>query len=121
MKAYIYGIGQQKGAVMAELLVALALLGLIAPVFLGALNTGSKATQVIEQQSAAVNLARAELETVESADFPVADYQSTRGEYVVSVNTDPDPPAVSMKQNITVTVSQAGKLLAQLSGLKVAR
>jgi len=119
--ACIYKFRQQKGAIVAELLVALALLGLIVPVFLGALNTGSKATQVIEQQSAAVNLARTELEMVEDAAFPVADYQSTRGDYVVSVNTEPDPPAVSMKQSITVTVSQSGKLLAQLSGLKVAR
>ena len=67
----------EKGFTLIEVIVALALLGIISIAFLGALATASKAIVIADERATAESLARTEMEYVKSQDYSVApwDYE----------------------------------------------
>ncbi len=61
--------GGESGVTLIETLVALAVLGLIAVVFLSGLATAARATLIADEQATAESLARSEIEYVKSQDY----------------------------------------------------
>ncbi len=61
--------GNESGVSMLETLVALAILGLVAVVFLGGLTGVARATLISDEQATAESLARSEIELVKSQDY----------------------------------------------------
>jgi len=58
-----------KGVLILETLVALAVLGLIAVAFLGALSTSTKAIIISDEQSTAESLARSQIDFAQSQTY----------------------------------------------------
>ena len=64
-----------KGFSLIEVLVSLALLGLIAVAFIYGLSTGLKSVTVSEEKVAGESLAKSQVEHIKAQDYiPVADY-----------------------------------------------
>jgi len=61
--------GNSRGVTLIEVLIAVAILGLVAVAFLSALATASTAIIIADERSTAESLARSELEYVKSQDF----------------------------------------------------
>jgi len=55
---------ESRGAVLVEILIALAVLGIIATVFIGAMYTSLSAARLTEERSAAITIARSQIEFV---------------------------------------------------------
>jgi len=65
----------QRGFTLIEILIALALLGIIAVAFLNGLSTASKGVMVSQERVAAESLAKSQMEDIKVQDYiPVADY-----------------------------------------------
>ena len=62
----------EKGFSLIEVMIAMALLGLIAVTFLGALATSSRAIFIADERATAESLARSEMEYVRSQKYSVA-------------------------------------------------
>jgi len=60
---------KEKGFTAIEVIVALALLGIIAVAFLGGLTTASKAIFIADERTTAESLARTEMEYVKSCNY----------------------------------------------------
>ena len=111
-----------RGALLIEVLIALAVLGVISTVFIGAMYTSLQAARVTDERSAAITLARSQIEFVKGQrgysetdwDYTVttAGWTATApptwlagkpstyvqlpaeyGGYAVTVTGDSDPPA----------------------------
>jgi prepilin-type N-terminal cleavage/methylation domain-containing protein len=103
---------RQKGFVLIELLISIAIFGVISVSFLSALIAGYHGVIVAHDQTMAESLTRTTFEDVSDADFPVASYQKTVLKYDVIVQaeniTDLDTYQVvegpSNFQMITVTI-----------------
>ncbi|MBN2099090.1 MAG: type II secretion system protein [Dehalococcoidia bacterium] len=104
----------QKGYVLIELLVAMAIFGIISVGFLTAMVAGYHGVVVAHEQTMAQNLTRTTLENVRDAAYPVMDYTTTTSRFDVEVGaeyidedfvTSEDPTSV---QRITVTVKHHG-------------
>ena len=67
----------EKGFSLIEVLVALAILGLVAVAFLGGLATANKAMFIADKRATAESLARTEMEYVKNQDYITApwDYE----------------------------------------------
>ena len=63
----------QEGLTLIEVLISLALLGIIAAGILGALGTSSKATVTNDVQTTAQNLAEGQMEYVQNQPYSVED------------------------------------------------
>lgn len=61
--------GNSRGVTLIEVLIAVAILGLVAVAFLSALATASTAIIIADERTTAESLARSELEYVKSQDF----------------------------------------------------
>lgn len=61
--------GDQKGQILIEVLVALAILGIVAVAFLTALTTTSVALIVADRKTTAESLTRTELEYIQNSDY----------------------------------------------------
>ena len=59
----------QRGATLVEVLVSLAILGLIVPAFLGAIALGSQATALSDERTTAESLARTQLEVLKGCAY----------------------------------------------------
>ncbi len=62
-----------KGFSLIEVIIALALLGIIGVAFLGGLFTASKATFIADERTTAESLARSQMEYVKDQDYITAD------------------------------------------------
>lgn len=129
-------IGEQKGQILIEVLVALAILGIVAVAFLTALTTTSLALIVADRKTTAESLTRSEFEYIENSpyhpggftyelpsEFPPwdADQEHTLPSgfdnyslVVTGVPIDPDtrlplPEGDLDIQEVTVTVYQQGR------------
>jgi prepilin-type N-terminal cleavage/methylation domain-containing protein len=78
----------QKGFVLIELLVSIAIFGVISVGFLSALVAGYHGVIVAHDVTTAQSLTRTTLENVRSATYPLADYQTTTPKFDVVVNAD---------------------------------
>jgi prepilin-type N-terminal cleavage/methylation domain-containing protein len=116
-------IHQQEGQTLIEVLIALAIFGVVAVAFLTALTTTSVALIVADQKTTAESLARSELEYIRNS--PYADTYDDNGDgwltdtavwvfkiptgYSLQILTGPAERAGM--QQITVKVYQKGELV----------
>jgi len=139
----------EKGFSLIEVMIAIALLGIIGTAFLGALSTASKALFVSDERATAESLARSQIEYVKSQDYD-ADWNYTVTDSGRSSSDEPswwldvspggNPPLLSSDyarysaevsadedddnpgiQKITVTVKHDGTTIITLEGYKVYR
>lgn len=73
----IRSMRNEKGFTLIEVIIAMALLGIIAIVFLGALATASKAIIIADERATAESLARSQMEYVKSQDYSIAPWAYT--------------------------------------------
>ena len=76
---------EQKGQLLIEVLIAVAILGVVSVAFLSAMVTSYGAVALADRKTTANSLARTQLELVKDADYPITDY--TR------ISTSPAPPS----------------------------
>jgi len=134
----------QKGLTLIEVLIAIAILGMIAVPFLTALSTSSRGIIIADERTTAESLVRSEMEYIKSCDYhstgfsyqipptanntPWGGFHALDGYYagysvnVTGVPIDPDtgkPHADLQIQNITVKVYHGAKLVLTTSTYKV--
>ena len=80
-------VSGQKGTTLIEVLIAIALLGLIAVPFLTALSTSSKGIIIADERTTAESLVRSEMEYVKNSP-----YNSTGFSYEVPPTANNTPP-----------------------------
>ena len=129
----------EKGFSLIEVMIAIAILGIIGVVFLGALATASKAMFVTDERATAESLARSQMEYVKncsyvygaSPPYEQADVATTHPGYFISVDAPPIDPDTGEAlaapandagiQKITVTVKHDGTTIVTLEDYKVDR
>ena len=117
----------QKGIVLVELLVSIAIFGVISVGFLSAFVAGYHGVIVAHEQRTAHTLTRTTLENVRQAPYPITDNQTTESRFRVSIHADyvsENYTVVTESQGlqmVTVTVSYAdtGKPVRVTEELKV--
>jgi len=119
-------VSNQKGSLLIEALIAIALFAIIGSVFLSALSTGFIALGLTDEQVTAQVLARTQLEDTKSQPYVTAPttYPTTvtpPDGYSVSVEALPIPDADDSIQKIKVTVSRDGYVLLEVEDYKVNR
>ena len=120
-------IWAQRGDSFIEVLVAVAILGVVAVAFLTALSSGYLALVLADEKSMAESLTRTELEDVRNAEYPVVSDNHTpvAGYDVVTyaVYTDPVtylPTTTAMgRQEVAVEVWHQGELVLVTKTYKV--
>ncbi|MFC1864678.1 hypothetical protein ACFLYG_02490 [Chloroflexota bacterium] len=121
---------RESGATLLETVVALAVLGTIAVIFLTGLVTTSKAAFTTDERATAESLAQSQMEWAKNADYvdsatqysPAAmpsgkDYINYSANIAAEPLHDPDDGI----QKITVTVTRSDELVLTLEGYKVDR
>jgi len=116
-------VKDQKGFSLIEVMIAVALLGIIGVGILGALGTASKALFVTDERETARNLAQSQMEDVKKSGY-ASTYNSAAipGEYTgysATITTDNTASMASNIQKITVTISHQGKVVTRLEDYKV--
>ena len=115
---------RQRGNSLLEVLFALAILGIIAVVFLTAISSGLSNASKIEGRLTAENLARNQLEQIKSLPYDDNNYYpvsvTALTGYTVSVNvTDISPPSYpSTIQRIVVQVYRDDRSLLEIETFK---
>jgi prepilin-type N-terminal cleavage/methylation domain-containing protein len=111
----------EKGFSLIEVLVSLALLGIIGFVFSGALNTSSMATSNTDELQTANSLAISEMEYVKNLGFasvytpaPVPPEYSG---YTVAVDVQALRDA--NLQKVTVSITHSGKVITRIENYKI--
>jgi prepilin-type N-terminal cleavage/methylation domain-containing protein len=77
----------EKGFSLIEVMLAIALMGVVAVAFLSALATGSKAIFIADERATAESLARTEMEYVRNQEYSAAPWA-----YELPLNTPTNPP-----------------------------
>jgi len=117
----------QRGTILLESLLAVAILGTIAVVFLGAMCGCLFGADIIEEHFIAANLIRTQLEEIKSQPYNIEDQYtvtvSPPPEYTVLIDvTDLSPEEhPDSLQKTAVTVLRAGKHILTVETLKVNR
>jgi len=120
----------QRGFVLIEVLISIAIFGVISVAFLSALAAGYHGIVVAHDQTMAQNLTRSKFEDIRVAPFPIAtgsDNVTTTSHYDVVVHADnidedyqvqSDPSEMQM---ITVTIRYhaSGRTIWATEGIKV--
>jgi type II secretory pathway pseudopilin PulG len=118
---------EQRGISLAETLVAVAILGVIAVAFINGLTTAYKAGQINDEQTTAESIAQSQMEWVRNISYveeateyspaPLPD-DSNYLNYSVVITAEPLHSPDEGLQKITVTVSHMGKQIIQLESYK---
>lgn len=110
----------QRGISLAEVLVAVAILGFIGVAFLTALSTTSKTTGLYEQRVTAQSLAQSQIEEIKAMDYdPSGNYSvvvtlpSSYAMSISTVETEVD------KQEVTAVVHLGEHHLFELTTIKI--
>jgi len=121
---------RESGATLLETVVALAILGTIAVIFLSGLATTSKAAFIVDEQATAESLARSQMEWAQNADYV---YDATQYSpvpipsakdyinYSATITAEPLHNPDDGIQKIIVTVEHSGETVTKLQGYKVDR
>ena len=115
-------VSGQKGTTLIEVLIAIAILGMIAVPFLTALSTSSRALIIADERTTAESLIRSEIEYVRSQEYDAT------GNYTDIADADvPVGYNVSLSnftnledglQKITITVERDGEVVLITSTYK---
>lgn len=120
----------ESGITFLETLIALAILGTIAVIFLGGLLTTSKIAYMIDERSTASSLAQLQIEWVKAADYiydaaqyPTAPIPDDKDylDYSVIVTAEALHIPDDGIQKITINVNRRGEQVFKLEGYKVNR
>ena len=112
---------RQQGLVLMEAIVALALIGLIAAGFLGAVGTSYKSTTLTMGMTTAESLARSQMEYIKQQDYQsTGEYEKIQHPVNYSINLAVAELAEG-KQKISITVNRGGEIALVLEGYKVNR
>lgn len=112
---------RQQGLVLAEAIVALALIGLIAAGFLGAVGTSYKSTSMTMGMTTAESLARSQMEYIKQQDYQsTGEYETIQHPAYYAINWTAVELAEG-KQEIKITVNHNGETVLVLEGYKVNR
>lgn len=117
----------EKGFSLIEVVVALAILGIIGAAFLGGLATASRSIYIADERATAENLARSQMEHVKEQSYlsgggyEIVDLSTYPASYSVSVASNPLAGALGGIQEITVTVNNDGNPIITLVDYKVNR
>ena len=88
-------VRNQRGTGFIEVIIALAILGIVAVVFLGGLGTSLKTVFISDESSTALALAQSQMEYVKSQEYSGVDgwaYTLTTSSYSYSPDDDPSWP-----------------------------
>lgn len=114
------------GMTLVEILVALAILGIVAPVFLGGAATALKAAVISQERVAAESLAKSQMESIRAQPYGsnyalivIPPELQSKGYNIVSPIYVERLDASDRLQKVTVTVTKSGKQLLQLTDYKV--
>jgi len=96
----------ERGFSLVETVIAIALLGIVAVAFLGALSTASRSIFIADERATAESLARTEMEYVRNQDYTTAPqaYEKVYDGYTVKVSVKPLHKTDDGIQKITVVV-----------------
>lgn len=118
----------QRGDTLAEVLVAVAILGVVAVAFLSAMVTAYHGVIMADQKTMAESLTRTELERVRNTSYPIGDSSRSAAGYDVAVDAEYIDPATYEgtvdplgMQRITITVSRQGDVVLVTESTKVNR
>jgi len=123
-------VSAESGMTLVETVVALAVLGTIAVVFLSGLAISSKAVIIADEQTTVESLAQSQLEWVKGVDYvyeateyspaPIPTGRDYTG-YSANITAEPLHTPDDGIQKITVTVRRLGEMVMELEGYKVDR
>lgn len=115
--------GNSRGALLIEVLIALAILGVIAVVFIGAVYTALHAARIAEERSIGLTLAKSQIEFVKTLPYSDNDWEytlsTTEADYVTKpswwdANT---PPLLGTEyEGYSVQVGAISNIDTDLSG-----
>ena len=115
---------KEKGLVLIEAIVALALIGIIAAGFLGAIGTSYKSTMLSVEMTTSESLARSQMESIKQQNYISGNFTGLYTEIghpaSYSINWTAEE-LVEGKQKITITVIHTGDDALVLEGYKVNR
>lgn len=112
----------QLGMTLIEVLVSLALLGIIGAGFLGATATTSSSRVTVDEHASAKTLAESTMDTIKKAEFATSYNVTVPDEYRgYSVNLTVEEIRTNDMQLITVVIERRGKDIFSLEDYKVTR
>ncbi|UCC16690.1 MAG: hypothetical protein JSU58_10050 [Dehalococcoidales bacterium] len=112
---------RETGLVLIEAIVALALIGLIAAGFLGAVGTSYKSTSMTMGMTTAESVARSQMEYIKQQDYSsTGAYETIDHPAYYAINWTAEELAAG-KQKITIIVNHSGETVLVLEGYKVNR
>ncbi len=120
---------RESGVTLLETVVALAVLGTIAVIFLGGLVTTSKAVFTTDERATAESLAQSQMEWAQSASYNATGYYPPGPipsgtdyiNYSANITAQPLPGGNVGIQKITVTVNRSGEQVFILESYKAYR
>ena len=121
---------RESGITLIETVVALAILGAIAVIFLSGLATASKAAFITDEQATAESLAQSQMEWVKNASYVYSATEYSPApvpggkdyiNYSATINVEPLHDSDDGIQKIIVTVKRSDKEVIKLEGYKVDR
>ena len=121
---------RESGVTLVETVVALAILGTVAVIFLSGLVTLSKAAYTADERATAESLAQSQMEWAQNIDYVYSATQYTPAplpggkdyiKYSATIAADPLHDPDDGIQKITVTVERSSEQVITLEGYKVDR
>ena len=95
--------GSSRGFTLLEVLIAIALIGIVAVAILGALSTSSKVLSIADERTTAESLARRQIEYIKSQGYNAA-----------SVLNNNNPPIKKLATSLRVTLFGVSTVLVGL-------